>query len=360
MASSFQRTSSQAGAVATEPLVATALSNPERGDHRPILSLRDVWVSVESARGTGDILRGVNLDIRPGELVGIVGETGSGKSTTALAIMRLLPERMRIHTGTIDFEETDLAEVSEAWMRTLRGRRIAMVFQDPRSHLNPVFRIGEQLIEIVRTHQAFRGSGMSDRDVAIDLLRQVNLPNPEARLNDYPHQLSGGMAQRVMIAMALAGKPSLLIADEPTSALDVTVQAQILVLLRRLAEEQALAVLLISHNLSAVAQLCDRVVVMYAGSVAEDAPIRTILANPSHPYTRGLIDAIPRVGLSVNDVHGIPGRVPNIFDIPSGNCAFADRCVQRLPRCLQQTPVSYLVGPDHRAACFLHEDSSGT
>jgi len=308
-------------------------------------------VEVASRRGRGAILRGVDLEVRPGELVGVVGETGSGKSTTALAIMRLLSESMRIPRGTIDFDGINLADASEAAMQRLRGSRLAMIFQDPRSHLNPVFPVGEQLIDVVRAHHGGKGSEAA----AVRLLEQVNLPSARARMNDYPHQLSGGMAQRVMIAMALAGKPDLLIADEPTSALDVTVQAQILALLRRLATEQGLAVLLISHNVAAVAQICDRVVVMYAGSVIEAAKISTLLDSPGHPYTRGLLAAVPKVGARARDMRGIPGRVANIFEIPSGCCAFASRCPAVMAHCQTEIPPSFTLGPEHSASCFLHE-----
>ncbi len=317
----------------------------------PLLVVRDLWVDVASRRGRGSILRGVDLDIRPGELVGVVGETGSGKSTTALAIMRLLPETMRIPRGTIDFDGVDLATADERFMQRLRGRRVAMIFQDPRSHLNPVFPIGEQLIDVVRAHRGGRGS----QEEAIGLLEQVNLPNARARLNDYPHQLSGGMAQRVMIAMALAGKPDLLIADEPTSALDVTVQAQILAMLRRLATEQELAVLLISHNVAAVAQVCDRVVVMYAGNVVESGTIWSLLDRPGHPYTQGLLAAVPRVGAQARDMRGIPGRVANIFELPTDCCPFATRCPAVMNRCRSAAPPHFILGADHSAACFLHE-----
>jgi peptide/nickel transport system ATP-binding protein len=323
---------------------------PARGA-APLLAVRDLWVEVASRRGRGAILRGVDLEVRPGELVGIVGETGSGKSTTALAIMRLLAEGMRIPRGTIDFAGTDLAIAGEETMRRLRGSRLAMIFQDPRSHLNPVFPIGEQLIDVVRAHGGGKGSDAE----AIRLLEQVNLPNAKARMDAYPHQLSGGMAQRVMIAMALAGQPDLLIADEPTSALDVTVQAQILALLRRLATEQGLAVLLISHNVAAVAQVCDRVVVMYAGSVVESARIATLLDAPGHPYTQGLLAAVPRLGAHARDMRGIPGRVANIFEISAGCCAFASRCPAVMPRCLGEAPPSFALGQEHVAACFLHE-----
>jgi peptide/nickel transport system ATP-binding protein len=316
--------------------------------------VRDLWVEVANRRGRGAILRGVDLAIRPGEMVGIVGETGSGKSTTALAIMRLLADGMRIPRGSIDFAGTDLASANETTMQRIRGSRMAMIFQDPRSHLNPVFPIGEQLIDVVRAHHGGKGS----EEEAIRLLEQVNLPNARARLKSYPHQLSGGMAQRVMIAMSLAGQPDLLIADEPTSALDVTVQAQILALLRRLATEQGLAVLLISHNVAAVAQVCDRVVVMYAGSVVESASIAEVLAAPGHPYTRGLLAAVPRVGGHARDMRGIPGRVGNIFDVPLGSCAFSSRCPAVMARCKSENPPSYVLGPEHTAACFLHDRES--
>lgn len=336
----------------------TPASKPLEGAASPptpddaLLTVRDLWVEVAGRRSRGAILRGVDLEIRPRELVGVVGETGSGKSTTALAIMRLLPERMRIPRGRIVFDGVNLVDAGEGTMRRLRGRRLAMIFQDPRSHLNPVFPIGEQLIDVVRAHR--RGEG-NERETAVRLLEQVNLPNARARLDDYPHQLSGGMAQRVMIAMALAGRPDLLIADEPTSALDVTVQAQILALLRRLATEQGLAVLLISHNVAAVAQVCDRVAVMYAGSVVESAPIAALLDRPGHPYSQGLLAAVPKVGASARDIRGIPGRVANVVDLRSGCCAFAGRCPAVMARCHAEAPPSFALGRDHRAACFLHE-----
>jgi peptide/nickel transport system ATP-binding protein len=244
-----------------------------------------------------------------------------------------------------------LAVTGEEQMQRLRGDRLAMIFQDPRSHLNPVFPVGEQLIDVVRAHRGGRGS----TEEAVRLLELVNLPNARARLDTFPHQLSGGMAQRVMIAMALAGQPDLLIADEPTSALDVTVQAQILALLRRLAAEQGLAVILISHNVAAVAQVCDRVVVMYAGSVIESAPIATLLDAPGHPYTQGLLAAVPRVGALARDMRGIPGRVANIFELPTGSCAFASRCPAVMPRCHAEAPPSYVLGAEHTATCFLHD-----
>lgn len=335
----------------TEPHQVVA-SAGARQTPEALLSVRDLWVEVASRRGRGAILRGVNLEIRTGELVGVVGETGSGKSTTALAVMRLLPESMRIPRGSIRFEGIDLASADEATMRRLRGRRIAMIFQDPRSHLNPVFTIGTQLIDVIRAHGGHDGDA---RDAAVRLLEQVNLPNARARLDDFPHQLSGGMAQRVMIAMALAGRPDLLVADEPTSALDVTVQAQILALLRRLATEQGLAVVLISHNVAAVAQVCDRVAVMYAGCVVETAPIAALLAQAGHPYSQGLLTAVPRIGVAASEIRGIPGRVGNIFELPSGCCAFADRCPAVMPRCRSEVPPSFALGGDHAAACFLHD-----
>jgi oligopeptide/dipeptide ABC transporter ATP-binding protein len=333
---------------ASPPLVE---SGHNRQAPPPLLAIRDLWVEVASRRGRGAILRGIDLDVRKGELVGVVGETGSGKSTTALAMMRLLPESMRITRGSIHFDGTELASADELTMRRLRGRRLAMIFQDPRSHLNPVFTIGTQLMDVVRAHGA---SERGARDTAIGLLEQVNLPNARARMDDYPHQLSGGMAQRVMIAMALAGHPDLLIADEPTSALDVTVQAQILALLRRLATEQDLAVVLISHNVAAVAQVCDRVTVMYAGNVVETGPIGAMLGAAGHPYTHGLLSAVPRIGASVGDVRGIPGRVANIFELPNGCCPFSDRCPAVMTRCRAEHPPHFTLGPDHSAACFLH------
>lgn len=318
----------------------------------PMLAMQDVWVEVSSRRGRGPVLRGVSLEVRPGEMLGIVGETGSGKSTTALAAMGLLPDAMRVTGGAILVDGVDVAAAPERVLRELRGGRVAMIFQDPKSHLNPVFTVGDQLVDVIRAHGA--ASRGDERTQAVRLLTLVNLPDPDGALRAYPHQLSGGMAQRVMIAIALAGNPEVLFADEPTSALDVTVQAQILALLRQLADDRGLAVILVSHNLAAIAQVCDRVAIMYAGKVVETCPVPELLARPGHPYTRGLLAAVPRVGAAIGDVQGIPGRIGNIFAIPQGCCAFADRCPAAMPACRAAEPATVAIAPDHAVACLLH------
>jgi oligopeptide/dipeptide ABC transporter ATP-binding protein len=323
----------------------------------PVLAMRDVWVSVASRRGRAAILRGVDLDVRRGELLGIVGETGSGKSTAALTMIGLLPPTLQVTGGAIELDGQDVTDAPERILRTIRGGRVAMIFQDPKSHLNPVFPIGEQLVDVIRVHGV--GSAAAARVRAIELLARVNLPDPERLLATYPHQLSGGMAQRVMIAMALAGDPEVLIADEPTSALDVTVQAQILALLRQLARDRGLAVVLISHNLAAVAQVCDRVAIMYAGKVVETCSIRALLDRPGHPYTRGLLAAVPRVGADIADVRGIPGRIANIFAQPQGCCAFADRCPSAMAACRATDPPPVAIAADHIVACLLAGEARG-
>ncbi len=330
-------------------------SPPRQKTDAPLLSVRDLWVEVVGRHGQMTILRGVDLDLRRGELVGIVGETGSGKSTTALSVMRLLPPVMRIAHGTIEFDGLDLARADERVMRRLRGRRIAMIFQDPNSHLNPVFPVGEQLMDVIRTNGAFAGEG-SDRAVALRLLEQVHIPDARARLNDYPHQLSGGMAQRVMIAMALAGRPDLLIADEPTSALDVTVQAQILDLIRELLAEHNTSVIMITHSTGVIAGMADRIQVMYAGQVAETASTEEIFANPRHPYTVGLMKSIPRLDAQRKErLEPIRGLPPDLNDLPD-ICPFAPRCAYARDTCRQKNPPLLEVKPGHGAACWFWEE----
>ncbi len=284
-----------------------------------------------------------------------MGETGSGKSTTALSVMRLLPPAMRITRGTIEFDGLDLTRADERAMRRLRGRRIAMIFQDPKSHLNPVFPVGEQLMDVIRTHGAFEGEG-SERAVALRLLEEVHIPDARARLNDYPHQLSGGMAQRVMIAMALAGQPDLLIADEPTSALDVTVQAQILDLIRELLAEHSTGVIMITHSTGVVAGMADRIQVMYAGQVAETASTEEIFASPRHPYTVGLMKSIPRLDARRKEkLESIRGLPPDFNDLPD-LCPFAPRCAYARDKCTQKNPPLLEVERGHRAACWFWEE----
>ncbi len=292
----------------------------------PLLTVTDLCVSLRGPKGPVKILDHISFTVGRGQTVGIVGESGSGKSMTALSIMRLhrdLPPGGV--TGTIAFEDRELLALPEAQMRALRGDRLAMIFQEPMSSLNPVMRVGKQVAETLRVH---RGLGAAEAEQqAIALLRQVRIADPEVRAREYPHQLSGGMRQRVMIASALACKPALLIADEPTTALDVTIQAQVLDLLTELRAELGMSMLLISHDLGVIAHCCDYVLVMYAGQVVESAPVDQLFAAPRHPYTRALLDSMPKLagGHRGERLREIPGRVPALDQLPIG-CRFADRC----------------------------------
>ena len=305
------------------------------------------------------MLRGVSFDVGAGEFVGLVGESGSGKSMTALAVLGLLPPGGRIGSGSIRLEGSDLTRLSDGEMRRVRGARIGMVFQEPMTALNPVFTVGFQIAEAIRVHSDVSRSDA--RDEAERLLNLVAIPSARQRLRDYPHQLSGGQRQRVMIAMALAAGPDLVIADEPSTALDVTVQAQILELLERLRRELGLAVLLITHDLAVVAETCERVVVMYAGQVVEEAPVETLFASPAHPYTIGLMGAVPRLGRPVERgrLPTIPGQVPEPSRLPAG-CAFHPRCDEVLERCTQSDPVLIDVADGQRARCLLFESPVDT
>lgn len=329
-----------------------AAPSPLQGSGRPLLSVRELRVSLQSGLRPVDVLRGVDLDVAPGEIVGVVGESGSGKTMTALSVLRLLPEALRVSGGTITFQGRDLLAMPGRELRELRGTGIAAIFQDPHSHLNPVFTVGDQLEAVVKAHAGRRLSSREARRRAVELLARVRIAEPERRLVSYPHQFSGGMAQRVMIAMALGGSPSLLIADEPTAALDVTVQAEILRLLREIARERGMAVLFISHNLGAVWQLCDRVCVMYAGQIVETAPTRALVDWPAHPYTRALLGALPRMAVERPTLASIPGMVPAATNLPSG-CAFHPRCRHALAQCRTATPGMVEVGAGHESRCVL-------
>jgi len=289
--------------------------------------------------------------------VGLVGESGSGKTLTALAILRLLPPAGRILTGRIELEERDLMALSESEMADVRGGRMAMIFQEPMTALNPVLTVGYQIAEVVRRHQGV-GRKAAWREAG-RLLDQVVIPAAAERLEDYPHQLSGGQRQRVMIAMALAGKPDLVIADEPTSALDVTVQAEILELLEELRSELQLAILLITHDLGVVAETCSRVVVMYAGQVIEQAPVEELFTRPAHPYTRGLLEAAPKLGHRSADgrLPTLPGQVPDPSELPVG-CSFHPRCTEVVAGCDRSEPPLVQLADSREARCFLHLDPS--
>jgi peptide/nickel transport system ATP-binding protein len=303
----------------------------------------------------------VSFSVRRGETLAIVGESGCGKSVTALSIMRLVPDPPgKIVGGSIMLEGTDLLGLDEDEMRAVRGNRISMIFQEPMTSLNPVMRIGDQITEAVRLHRTMTQKAAWQQ--AVEMLRLVRIPEPERRAREYPHQLSGGMRQRAMIAMALACRPALLIADEPTTALDVTIQAQILELVLELQQELGMGLILITHDLGVVAQTAQRVIVMYAGKKVEEADVETLFANPRHPYTRGLMASIPAVpSLGGNaDVRlvEIPGMVPSLTNLPKG-CAFAPRCELAIARCREEYPPLESVGADHLAACWRAAEIAG-
>jgi peptide/nickel transport system ATP-binding protein len=296
---------------------------------------------------------GATLAIAPGETLGLVGESGCGKSVTALSVMRLLPRNSRT-AGAVRFDGQDLLALSETQMRDIRGNRIAMIFQEPMTSLNPVHTIGQQIAEAVRIHQGLGHAAAMAR--AAEMLRLVRIPDPERRVGDYPHQFSGGMRQRAMIAMALACSPRLLIADEPTTALDVTIQAQILRLMLELKERIGAAILLITHDLGVVAETCQRVIVMYAGRVVEEAPVLELFDHPAHPYTRGLLSSIPRsAGRRRKRLPEIPGVVPSLRD-PIVGCAFAPRCTWAVEKCRQEAPPIRTIAPSHHVACLRAEE----
>ncbi|SEC43628.1 peptide/nickel transport system ATP-binding protein [Rhizobiales bacterium GAS191] len=317
-----------------------------------LLSVRDLKTHFFNADGVTRAVDGVSFEIAAGETLGIVGESGCGKSVTALSVMRLLPPRVaRIVGGEISFEGQDLLSFDEAEMRAIRGNRIAMIFQEPMTSLNPLLRVGEQIAEALRIHT---GAGRREaRAKAAEMLRLVRIPDAERRLDDYPHQFSGGMRQRVMIAMALACDPRLLIADEPTTALDVTIQAQILKLLIELKARTGAAVILITHDLGVVAETCQRVIVMYAGRKIEEAQVDALFDRPAHPYTRGLMAATPRPGLGGDRrrLAEIPGLVPSLRE-PIAGCAFAPRCPLADDRCRRESPAFGEIAPGHGVACF--------
>jgi peptide/nickel transport system ATP-binding protein len=315
----------------------------------PLLEVKDLSVRFDTDDGTVHAVDRMSLELEPRHVLGIVGESGCGKSVTALSILGLLPKTATV-SGSARFEGAELLGASRSRLRKVRGREISFVFQEPMTSLNPVLRIGNQIEEVLREHMSLSRSGARAR--AVELLDLVHIPDPERRVAEYPHQLSGGMRQRVMIAMALACDPKILIADEPTTALDVTIQAGILDLLRELRERLGTAIILITHNLGVVADLADRVVVMYAGRKAEEAPVGELFAHPQHPYTMGLLGAVPRPGVAHNGrLQEIPGRVPSLAELPA-HCAFADRCPRADEQSWSEVPALRRVRPDHVVACF--------
>jgi peptide/nickel transport system ATP-binding protein/oligopeptide transport system ATP-binding protein len=314
-----------------------------------LLEIRDLRVSFAGEGGELPAVRGVSLRVGRGETLALVGESGCGKSVTALALMRLLDPNARV-SGSLRFRGEELAALDDAGMRRIRGAEIGMIFQEPMTSLNPVFRIGDQIGEVLELHRGLDRAAA--RGAAIELLTRVRIPDPERRAEQFPHELSGGMKQRVMIAMALACDPALLIADEPTTALDVTIQAQILELLRALRQDAGMAILLITHDLGVVAQFADRVAVMYAGEIVEEGAVRELFRRPLHPYTRALLRALPRPGRR-GRLDAIEGTVPSPRELPPG-CAFSARCEEVLARCAGEPPPLAL--PEGRPVrCWLHE-----
>jgi len=323
-------------------------------DH--LLEIQDLRTYFHTRDGVVKAVDGVNFTVDRGEIVGLVGESGCGKSVTSLSIMRLVAPPGKIETGRVIFDNVNLLELSRDQMTKIRGNRISMIFQQPTSSLNPVFTSGVQLSEVLEIHQAMgRKAG---RIRAIELLKLVGIPDPERRIHAYPHEMSGGMAQRVMIAMALACSPDLLIADEPTTALDVTIQAQILDLMREMRSRLDTAIVLITHDLGVVAEMCSRVAVMYAGEIVEQTDVRTLFRDPKHPYTQGLIGSIPILGKTKEELVVIPGNVPNLVDLPPG-CRFAPRCKARVKRgleiCSREKPELKPVAQGHAVRCWLYE-----
>ena len=309
------------------------------------------WFHTEE--GTAKAVDGVSFDVRPRETLGIVGESGCGKSVTSLSILRLIPQPPgEIAGGRILFRGLDLLELPEKEMRKIRGNEIAMIFQEPMTSLNPVYTVGDQIGEVLRLHRDM--SKDEARERSIEMMRRVRIPDPEQRVDEYPHQLSGGQRQRVMIAMALACDPALLIADEPTTALDVTVQAQILALLNQLQEEYGMSIMLITHDLGVIAETAHRVVVMYAGVVAEVGTAEQVFGGPNHPYTEGLKAAIPKLGERIERLHTIPGSVPSPYEEIIG-CPFQNRCPYVMDRCRREFPELYSLSPGHEARCFLYD-----
>lgn len=323
-----------------------------------LLELRDLSTHYVSARGTRVVraVDGVSLTLGAGETLGIVGESGSGKTTLALSILRLLPPAARIVRGEINFIGEDLVTKSDAEMRRIRGKRIAMILQDPMASLNPLLTIGDQVGEPLRVHEGASRSGAWAR--ARDLLKAVRIPAPEMRVREFPHQMSGGMRQRIVGAIAISCGPELLIADEPTTSLDVTIQAQYLNLLRELQRARGLALIFITHNLGIVAKMCDQVAVMYAGRLVESGPVRIIFNAPAHPYTRALLDSIPRVGDTARRLTAIDGQPPDLAALPGG-CAFHPRCPKAMDRCRAEEPPVFDLAPGHATRCWLAAAGDG-
>jgi oligopeptide/dipeptide ABC transporter ATP-binding protein len=320
----------------------------------PVLEVSNLQTHFLTFGGTRVIkaVDGVSFSLGAGETLGLVGESGSGKTTTCLSIVGLLPRAARIVGGRVVFEGEDLTRKSQRELRRVRGREIAVILQDPMASLNPLFTIFRQVAEPAFFHQRLRGRSLRER--VTHLLRAVRIPSPEWRMRDYPHQMSGGMRQRIVGAIALAGGPRLVIADEPTTNLDVTIQAQYLDLLKDIQRETGVALIFVTHNLGIVAKMCDRVAVMYAGRIVEQAPVRELFDRPRHPYTRALVGSMPKLG-NKDPLYSIPGQPPNLASLPGG-CAFHPRCPEALPRCMSEEPGESHLGGGSVARCWLVAD----
>ena len=316
-----------------------------------LLTIKSLSVEFRTEEGAAKAVEDVSLDLRKGETLGLVGESGSGKSTLGLAVMGLIQPPGRVTSGRIFFEGTDLRELGSDGIRGMRGKRIAMIFQDPMTSLNPVKKIGDHYVEYIRAHDAHVAEGKA-RSMAGEVLEDLGIP--ASRMDDYPHQFSGGMRQRVMIGLALTLRPSLIIADEPTTALDVIVEAQILSLMRDLRKKYSLSLILITHNMGIVAEMADRIAVMYAGRIAEIAPTMNIFENPKHPYTKALLESIPNIKAEDKILKTVPGSPPDLTDLPSG-CAFHPRCPYVFDRCKVEVPALIRTGNEAEASCFLLE-----
>jgi oligopeptide/dipeptide ABC transporter ATP-binding protein len=326
-----------------------------------LLDVRGLRTSFYTTDGVVRAVTGVDFHVDRGEVMGLVGESGCGKSVTSLSLLRLIARPGKIDAGEVVFDGIDLLKVPEREMRHMRGERISMIFQQPTSSLNPVYDVGRQVGEMLELHRAMKRPAARER--AAELLEMVGIPDPRRRLAAFPHELSGGMAQRVMIAMALACEPELLIADEPTTALDVTIQAQILDVMRTLQRETNTAMILITHDLGVVAEMCHRVAVMYAGEIVEEADVTSLFARPRHPYTRGLIDSVPRLGEERDELAVIPGSVPNLIDLPEA-CRFAPRCTSRVEYdvalATERHPELRAVSEHHAVRCWMYHEADGT
>ena len=317
---------------------------------RPLLDVEDLRTYFYTRRGVVKAVDGVSFTVAPGETLGIVGESGSGKTMTSLSLLRLVPQPGgKIVGGKILFEGVDLLQLSESAMREYRGSQISMILQDPMASLNPVYTIGEQVAEPLRQHQRLTGKSLWDQ--ATEALRLLGIPSPRERLRAYPHQMSGGMRQRVVGGIAMSCRPKLIIADEPTTALDATIQAQYLAVLKDLQRQTNVAMIFVSHDFGIVARMCDRVAVMYAGRIVETAPVRELFSNPQHPYTVGLVNSVPRLDRKVERLASIEGQPPALLNLPRG-CRFAPRCYAVFDRCREEEPPTMPAGDDHVSACW--------